>query len=224
MNRTMKVTILLGAAAVGTWIVSQTLGVQPPPRPAGPALEQRSEHEGWRLARREEDEGRCPDKRGEFRLRRPPRDDRWAQRRLDDRRPERRPEGFPAMGPGGPMRPRPMPIEHAERMEQMLQLIKRMERVCFEPSTAGLIAVGGLKDEVPRRPGEIIEDLENVLSKTRTLGLRNAIRLTLKDLYKMQGNGKMVLKHLRAMVAENDEEMRKAEAEEHERQEEDRDD
>jgi len=76
---------------------------------------------------------------------------------------------------------------------------------------------------VPRRPGEIIEDLENVLSKTRTLGLRNAIRLTLKDLYKMQGNGKMVLKHLRAMVAENDEEMRKAEAEEPEHEEEDRD-
>ena len=96
------------------------------------------------------------------------------------------------------------PGEAAERVEMMLGMVRQIERVCFEPTTAGLIAAGGLKDEVPRRPAEIIDDLEEQLARTKTLGLRNAIRLSLKDLYKAEGKREMVLKHLRAMLAEND--------------------
>ena len=67
-----------------------------------------------------------------------------------------------------------------------------------------MIAIGDLKDAVRRKPKEIIEDLETRLKKTKTLGLRNAIRLTLKDLYKAQGADEKVLDHLRTMLAEND--------------------
>ena len=60
-----------------------------------------------------------------------------------------------------------------------------------------------------RKPKEVIEDLEAVLTKTKTLGLRNAIRMTLKDLYKGLGEDEKVLEHLRAMLAECDQALQK---------------
>ena len=67
-----------------------------------------------------------------------------------------------------------------------------------------MIAAAGLKDDVPRRPEEIIEDLESTLKKTRTLGLRNSIRLILRDLYRDRDEHDKVLDHLHQMLAEND--------------------
>ncbi len=107
--------------------------------------------------------------------------ERWERER-------RRRAGVPWRGL--PHRPS-APGEAAERVEMMLGMVRQIERVCFEPTTAGLIAAGGLKDEVPRRPAEIIDDLEEQLARTKTLGLRNAIRLSLKDLYKVEGKREM---------------------------------
>ena len=90
-------------------------------------------------------------------------------------------------------------------MERMIQLIERLRDTCFDEPNAALIAIGGLKSEVRRKPEAIIDDLEQALDKTKTLGLRNAIRLTLKDIYKAMGEDEKVLDHLRAMLAENDE-------------------
>ena len=61
-----------------------------------------------------------------------------------------------------------------------------------------------VKDEVRRKQEQVLADLEGQLAKTRTLGLRNAIRLTLKDLYKARGDNEKVLGHLRKMIEEND--------------------
>jgi len=104
-----------------------------------------------------------------------------------------------ASGRGGQFRP-----EQIERMELMIGLIKRMQHICFDPATAGMIAIGGLKDEVRRKQEQVVADLEKQLAKTKTLGLRNAIRLTLKDLYKARGDDERVLDHLRKMIEEND--------------------
>ena len=100
-------------------------------------------------------------------------------------------------------RPPPSRID-AERMERMVDLVERMRDICFEPPSAAMIALGGLKQEVRRKPTVIIADLEARLKETKTLGLRNAIRLTLKDLYKIQAEDEKVLEHLRAMLKEND--------------------
>lgn len=115
------------------------------------------------------------------------------------------PGGMP-MGPGMPawQQRRALGAEDAERVGQMFGLIRQLERVCFEPQTAGLIAVGGLKDDVKRDSAEVITDLEECLARTVSLGLRNALRLTLKDLYKAQGDNEKVIEHLRAMLTEND--------------------
>jgi|GEM_PF-3076433 len=92
----------------------------------------------------------------------------------------------------------------SERFQRMVQLLSRMRGATFNPAEAGLIAIGGLKDDVPRKSDEIIADLESQLAKTKSLGLRNALRLQLRDLYKAAGKYDKVLMHLRAMVAEND--------------------
>ena len=119
--------------------------------------------------------------------------------------PERR---FRHRRPGG-FRP-----ETPDEMERSIHLLERMRDVCFEAENAAMVAIGGLKDEVRRGPKDVIADLERQLKKTRTLGLRNAIRLTLKDLYKMHSdNDEMVLTHLRVMIAENDEALQKEIAE-----------
>jgi len=108
---------------------------------------------------------------------------------------------------GGPMRPpypQMNPEEYAERMGRMVGLIERMYQASFNPQSAGLMAIGGLTTDVQRDTKDVIADLENLLTQTKSLGLRNSIRLTLRDLYKEAGQSEKVLEHLRAMVAEND--------------------
>ena len=99
---------------------------------------------------------------------------------------------------------RPMGPEEFGRMASNLGLIERMQRLCFDPAAAGLVAAGGLRDDVRRKAADVAKDLEAQLAKTKTLGLRNASRLTLREIYKRQDDDEKVLEHLRAMLAEND--------------------
>ncbi len=98
----------------------------------------------------------------------------------------------------------PTPHVRAREAAVKIKLVGNMKETCFDPSAMGVIAVAGLRDEVLREPADIIEELENLLAQTKTTGLRNAIRLTLKDLYKAQGENEKVLQHLREMLQEND--------------------
>jgi len=114
--------------------------------------------------------------------------------------------GAPGMYPGGPGMPgmqRGVP-QVVQQMSAVLHLIERMRDASFDPEVAGIMAVSGLKDDVRRNPKHVTADLEKQLAKTKTLGLRNAIRMTLKDIYKRIGEDEKVLDHLRAMLAEND--------------------
>ena len=89
----------------------------------------------------------------------------------------------------------------------MLRILGQLEQMCSDPATAGLIAIGAIKDDVPREPMHIVEDLEGLLAETRSLPLRNAIHLSLKDLCKQAGKNERALRHLREMLAENDKAM-----------------
>ena len=100
--------------------------------------------------------------------------------------------------------PKPGPGDILEKIDPMFELLERMSEACFDEVIASMVAIGGLKDDVQRKPEDIIKDLEAQLKSTKTLGLRNAIRMTLKDLYKAQGNDEKVLSLLRATLAECD--------------------
>ena len=114
------------------------------------------------------------------------------------------PGGHPMLGMPMPG-PRPDAANPIEKIEVMLEMIKRLQRICFDPGVAGMIAVGAMKDEVRRHPEVAIEQLEDSLKHVKTLGMRNAIRLTLKDMHKALGHEEQVVRHLRAMIEENDE-------------------
>lgn len=124
--------------------------------------------------------------------------------------PPPRPGGGPRergerVGPmGRPHPPRLNPEQYAEQMGRMVGLIEHMNRASFNPEAAGLMAIGGLRTDVDRDISEIIADLEEVLAKTKSLGLRNSLRLSLRDLYKETDQDEKVLATLREMVAEND--------------------
>ncbi len=83
-------------------------------------------------------------------------------------------------------------------------LTQRMAELCANPQVAGVVAISALKDDARRKPAEVVKEYVSLLEKTKSLGLRNAIRLALKDLYKAQGEDEKVLQVLRDMVAEND--------------------
>lgn len=103
-----------------------------------------------------------------------------------------------------PLEPGPKPGDMLEQIDPMFELLERMSEACFDEVIASMVAIGGLKDDVRRKPEEITKDLEAQLKKTKTLGLRNAIRMTLKDIYKAQGNDERVLGLLRDTLAECD--------------------
>ena len=91
-----------------------------------------------------------------------------------------------------------------DRLERMVDQVDRMADLCFDKSRIAMIAIGGLKDEVKRDGDAIAADLEVQLKKVETQGLRNAIHLMLKDMYKARGKNDLVLRHLRELVREND--------------------
>ncbi len=132
-----------------------------------------------------------------------------------DREPDRPLREGPPHHPGGrprdrggplgrPHPPRLDPVQYAEQMGRMVGLIEHMNRASFNPEAAGMMAIGGLRTDVDRDLSEIIADLEELLPKTKSLGLRNSLRLTLRDLYQESKQDEKVLAMLREMLAEND--------------------
>jgi len=99
----------------------------------------------------------------------------------------------------------PMGEAEAHQLQRHIGLIQQMRHTSFDPSTAALMALGSLRTDVNReKPQDIITEFEQLLSEVKTLGLRNSIRMMLKDLYREQDNNDKVREHLRAMVLEND--------------------
>lgn len=100
--------------------------------------------------------------------------------------------GQPPQGPG--------PAQFA----MFAEVIGRLSDMAGNSQAVGVLAVGGLKDDIRRKPADIIKDLEGLLGQVKAQAIRNALRLSLKDLYKAQGEDDKALEQLRNLVLEND--------------------
>ena len=119
------------------------------------------------------------------------------------------PPGQPGMGLGMGAPGQPNPMHKLHQAAQFAEIVKRLKEAAFDSETVAAVAVGGLKDEVKRKPEDVTKDLEALLEKTKTQGIRNVIRQTLKDIYKAQGKDEKVLAQLHALIAENDKALQK---------------
>ena len=180
MNGRKTVILLACATILAGLVVSYSLAEQDRPRDDRPRLDRPEREERARAEDRESAEHQRAER-------------------------ERREREMRREGPPRPPLGHRRPGEHLEQLDLMMEMIERMQRICFDPPTAAMIAIGGLKDGVRRRPEAAAEGLEAALKRVKTLGLRNAIHLTLKDLYKQMGKEEKVVQHLRAMIEENDE-------------------
>ncbi len=92
----------------------------------------------------------------------------------------------------------------ARTAEVQINLVDKMKDTYFDPAAAGVVAIGAIKAELQRSGKNVTNELENLLEKTRSQGLRNALHMTLRDLYQQQGNESQVMDHLTRMLTEND--------------------
>jgi len=192
-------SLVMLAAVIGSYslVGAQNEEKAEPPRPRV---------EADRPPERPRDEARreAPRREQEERMRR---EQEERMRREQEERERRAREGQPGReGRESPHRGEPQPFrpEHADQFRRMMEMIERTRQSCFNPEVAAMIAAAGLRDEVPRKPNEVIDDLEATLKKTKTLGLRNSLRMLLRDLYRDRGKHDRVLEHLHQMLEEND--------------------
>lgn len=97
--------------------------------------------------------------------------------------------------------------EEMIKLHRTLGMLKAIGDTAFDPESAALIGIGAINDEFALTPQETAAELEAVLQSTQSLGLRNAIRITLKDIYLKAGDKKKGIEQMRAMIAENDKRM-----------------
>lgn len=95
------------------------------------------------------------------------------------------------------------PRARAQQTDVKIRMVGSMKQTVLDSAAMCLIAAAGLRDEVPRTADEVIKEYEGLLGKTKSLGMRNALRLGLKDLYKLKGDNEKVWHHLRQMFIEN---------------------
>lgn len=100
--------------------------------------------------------------------------------------------------------PEVQPCPCQQKHSGKFQFIQDIRQIMSDPESAGLMALGGLKDDVKRTPQEQTKEFETLLPKLKSLTLRNGTRMVLKDLYKAQGQDDKALETLRAMAIEND--------------------
>jgi len=94
---------------------------------------------------------------------------------------------------------------HLQEMQLHLELLEHMKQTTFDPESCALLAIGAVTDDLDIEPHRQIEVLRNMLERTRSLGVRNAIRTALKDLYLETEQPDECLELLVDMVVENDE-------------------
>jgi len=99
-------------------------------------------------------------------------------------------------------------MEEVERtvhqMRMYIELLETVRELAFPPETAATIGIMAIKDDLDLPPEETIKQLNEVLGKTKSIGLRNSIRLGLKDAYEETGQTDKLLALLKDMIAEND--------------------
>jgi hypothetical protein len=97
------------------------------------------------------------------------------------------------------------PRAQAKLTEAKIKLVGNMKETCFDSQAMGIVAIGALRSEIiTRDPEALMKELEGLLRTTNSRGLRNAIHLTLKDVYLEHGMAEPAKEHVKAMIQEND--------------------
>jgi len=117
---------------------------------------------------------------------------------------------------GTTIRVQPSAAAQARQAEPRLKLVGNMKDLCYDPQAMGIVAIGGLHTEAGLEPAELIDLLNGMLDGSggpgvpvvKSLGMRNAIRLTLKDLYVEMGDTAKALEQLERIIEQNDHAMR----------------
>jgi hypothetical protein len=94
--------------------------------------------------------------------------------------------------------------QRAKETEAQISLVDKMKDTYADPIAAGVVAIGAIKAELQRSGQDVAEGLEKVLDETQAQALRNALHMTLRDLYSQSGNQEKVMDHLTRMLDEND--------------------
>ncbi len=94
--------------------------------------------------------------------------------------------------------------QKTKETEAQISLVDKMKDTYADPIAAGVVAIGAIKAELQRSGQDVAEGLEALLNTTRAQGLRNALHMTLRDLYAQAGNQQKVMEQLTQMLREND--------------------
>lgn len=97
----------------------------------------------------------------------------------------------------------PSPRALARQSQDQIKTILSMKDTCFDPQAMCVVALGCLRSETKETPEQLATTLESLLAETKALGVRNAMRMTLKDLYGQMGNTVKVKKHLEGIIKDN---------------------
>ena len=98
---------------------------------------------------------------------------------------------------------RPAESREVDEARDKAKTLEYYEEIAFEPVRAGLLAISALA-EIEAEPEERAGLFEELLGKTKELGLRNALRMVLNEIYTNAGATEEVVENLSAMLAEND--------------------
>jgi len=92
-----------------------------------------------------------------------------------------------------------------ELIIQRLKMLETMSNTAFSPKSAAMISLGELRDKLGLELEDRIEIFEELLKQVKHLGVRNSIRMTLKDLYVETEQNDKAVELLEHMILENDE-------------------
>ncbi|MFV2067529.1 MAG: hypothetical protein ACC645_11160 [Pirellulales bacterium] len=94
-------------------------------------------------------------------------------------------------------------LREVEEARQKAETLEFYGEIAFDPVAAGLLAISSLA-EIETEPEERAGVFEELLSETKELGLRNALRMVLHEIYTDAGAVDDVVENLSTMLAEND--------------------
>ena len=98
----------------------------------------------------------------------------------------------------------PSPRSQATLWEAKAKVVGNLKETCFDPRAMGIVAIASLRGEIHQDPKQLADHLQAMLEQTKSLGLRNAIRLTLKEVYLEQGQVDQASRQVEMMIQEND--------------------
>jgi hypothetical protein len=93
-----------------------------------------------------------------------------------------------------------------QRLEHTRQIHRLFWETTLNPEKAGVVAVLQLENEFRQSltPEETVKILQDLLKGAKTQGLRNMLRVAIKDLCKRQGNSSQAIEQMVEMFKEND--------------------